>query len=120
MGNNPSAINVHVNLFSKDQRKKSLLLFLSVEPTDTVASIKRRIRNMAGIPESYQKLSYKSQIWKDNKNLAHYKISEEEITINVEITISPDKILPQKFPQLPGEYLKLPKEKKTVTFMQQG
>ena len=75
---------------------------------------------MAGIPESYQKLSYKSQIWKDNKNLAHYKISEEEITINVEITISPDKILPQKFPQLPGEYLKLPKEKKKVTFMQKG
>ena len=57
---------------------------------------------------------------KDNKNLAYYKISEEEITINVEITISPDKILPQKFPQLPGEYLKLPKEKKKVTFMQQG
>ena len=75
---------------------------------------------MAGIPESYQKLSYKSQIWKDNKKLAHYKISEEEITINVEITISQDKILPQTFPQLPGEYLKLPKEKKKVTFMLKG
>ena len=117
MGNKPSAINVCIT-FPKDQSKKTLLLFLSVEPTDTVASIKKRIRNMAGIPESHQKLSYRSQIWRDDQNLAHYKISEEELTINLEITsINPDEILPQKFPKLPGEYLKMPKEKKKVTFM---
>ena len=120
MGNKPSAINV-INVcitFPKDQSKKTLLLFLSVEPTDTVASIKKRIRNMAGIPESHQKLSYGSQIWRDDQNLAHYKISEEELTINLEITsINPDEILPQKFPKLPGEYLKMPKEEKKVTFM---
>ena len=119
MGNKPSAINVCITFPKDNQRKKSLiLLYLSVEPTDTVASIKKRIQNRAGIPESYQKLSYGSQIWKDDKILADYKISEEEITINLEIDINPDEILPQKIPKHPGEYLKMPQEKKKVTFMQ--